>query len=309
MQYTIRGQLLNLKAQAQIELIDLMRLFQSAKRFAYNRLVEGMSRKELVPLLQQMFIPNARYCQWAANKAEEGIASQRALLPLYVQDIETKITRSRAKLAKARSEKRRGGIQARIERLEKQRAEYQQHIEAGTIPTIIFGGKRNFRLVCQGKLPREKWRELRSNAFYSRGQANQHGPNGQYGNANTELCHREGNLFDLAARVPTGQGRGKDRWLAEMTLYVPDHNASLLADWLSTGQAYSLEVRRNDGQFYCHVTLDLPEVEADAKSGIAGFDINPLGIAVTITYPDGNYRASRWFSCPGLADASANKRD
>ena len=309
MQYTIRGQLLNLKAQAQIELIDLMRLFQSAKRFAHNRLVEGMSRKELVPLLQQMFIPNARYCQWAANKAEEGIASQRALLPLYVQDIETKITRSRAKLAKARSEKRRGGIQARIERLEKQRAEYQQHIEAGTIPTIIFGGKRNFRLVCQGKLPREKWRELRSNAFYSRGQANQHGPNGQYGNANTELCHREGNLFDLAARVPTGQGRGKDRWLAEMTLYVPDHNASLLADWLSTGQAYSLEVRRNDGQFYCHVTLDLPEVEADAKSGIAGFDMNPLGIAVTITYPDGNYRASRWFSCPGLADASANKRD
>lgn len=309
MQYTIRGQLVDLKAQAQAELIGLMRLFQSAKRFAHNRLLEGMGKRELIPLLQQTFIPNARYCQWAANKAEEGIASQRALLPLYVRDIEAKIARSEAKLARARSDKRRGGIQARIERLEKQRAEYQHHIEAGTIPAVVFGGKRNFRLLCQGKLPRERWRELRSNAFHSRGQANQHGPSGQYGNANTELCHREGNLFNLAVRVPTGQGRGKDSWLTEMILYVPQHNASLLADWLSTGQAYSVEVRRNDGQFYCHITLDLPEVEADVQSGIAGFDVNPLGVAVVITHPDGNYRASRWFSCPGLADASANKRN
>lgn len=310
MQYTICGQLLNLNASVQIALIGLMRLFQSARRFAHNRLIEGMDRKELVPLLQQKFIPNARYCQWAVGKVEEGIASQRALLPLYVQDLETKIAQSEAKLAKARSEKRRRGILARIEKLEGQRDEYQRHIDADTIPTIVFGGKRNFRLLCQGKLSREKWRELRSNAFYSRGQANQHGPNGQPGNANTELCHRDDNLFDLAVRIPTGQGRGKDQWLTGLTVYVPDHNVSLLANWLSSGQAYSVEVRRQDGQFYCHITLNLPEIKVDrVQGGIAGIDVNPMGIAVTIIYPDGNYQVSRWFPCPALVNVSADKRD
>jgi len=254
MQYTIRGEILNPIPNEQAGLVALMRKFQSALRFAHNRLLEGMSKQELVPLLQRMFIPNARYCQWAADKAREGIASQRALLPLYVRDIEAKIARSQAKLAKVRSDARRRGVRARIEKLQRQRDEYQRHIEAGTIPPVVFGGKRNFRLLQKGKLSREKWRELRSNSFYSRGQANQHGPNEQYGNANTELRHREGNIFDLAVRIPTGQGRGQDRWL-ELTIYVPHHNVSLLADWLSTGRAYSVEVRRRDGRYYCHRNL------------------------------------------------------
>jgi IS605 OrfB family transposase len=218
-----------------------------------------------------------------------------------------------------RSEKRRRGILSRIEKLERQRDEYQRHIEAGTIPTVVFGGRRNFRLLREGKLSREKWRELRSNAFYSRGQANQHGPNGQYGNANTELRYQEGNLFDLAVRIPSGQGRGKDRWLG-LTVYVPHHNVSLLADWLAlcpgratglaTGQAYSVEVRRHDGRIFCHITLDLPAVEnGNTQNGIAGIDVNPKGVAVTIVHPDGNYQVSRSFPCPELVDVSANKRD
>lgn len=309
MWYTIPGEILNPTPDEQAELIHLMRKFQSARRFAHNRLLEGMDKRELVPTLQRMFIPNARYCQWAVLKAEKDISSRRALLPLYVRDLETKIARSQAKLAKVRSEKRRRGIRARIEKLKKQRDEYQRHIEAGTIPPVVFGGRRNFQLLQKGKLSREKWRELRSNSFYSRGQANQHGPNGQYGNANTELIHREGNLFDLAVRIPTGQGRGKDRWLG-LTVYVPTPYVSLLSEWLASGRAYSVEVRRRDGRFYCHITLDLPAVKkGDTRNGVAGIDVNPQGIAVTIVYPDGNYKASRHFPCPELAGVSANKRD
>jgi len=309
MQYTIRGEILSPTPDEKRELARLMRKFQSALRFAHNRLLEGMSKKELVPLLQRMFIPNARYCQWAADKAEEGIASRRALLPLYLREIEAKIARSQKKLSQVRSEKRRRGILSRIEKLERQRDEYKRHIEAGTIPTVVFGGRRNFRLLREGKLSQKKWRELRSNSFYSRGQANQHGPNGQYGNANTELRARCGNLFDLAVRIPTGQGRGKDRWLG-LTVYVPHHNVSLLADWLATGQAYSVEVRRRDGRIFCHITLDLPAVgNGNTQNGIAGIDVNPKGVAVTIVHPDGNYRVSRSFPCPELVDVSANKRD
>lgn len=311
MQYTIRGKILNLNPNQQGELTLLMRKFQSARRFAHNRLLEGENKKELVPLLQQMFIPNARYCQWAVNKAEEGIASQKELLPLYVSDLEAKIERSQAKLEKVRSEKKRRGLQARIEKLKRERYKYKQYIEAGTIPTLVFGGKRNFQALCQGRLSRDQWRERRRSAFYSRGQANQHGPNGQSGNANTELRHREGNLFALAVRLPTGLGRGKDRWLTDLTLYIPDHNAALLTEWLSSGQAYSVEVRRSrDGQFYCHITLDLPEVEqGKLQNGIAGIDVNPQGLAVTLVHRDGNYRVSRWFPCPELVDAPATKRD
>jgi IS605 OrfB family transposase len=98
--------------------------------------------------------------------------------------------------------------------------------------------------------------------------------------------------------------------LTPITVYVPEHNAPLLTDWLSTGQAYSIEVRRCDGRFYCHITLDLPEIKHSGKrTGIAGFDVNPQGVAVTVIHLDGNYRASRWFSFPELVDVSSNKRD
>ena len=313
MQYTIRSEIIELTETEQNELIRLMRKFQAAVRFSYNRLVEGMSKKQLVPLLQEKFIPNARYCQWAADKAQGTIDSQTELLPLYLREVEAKIEKSRQKLPKIKSEQRRKGVRARIKKLAAKRDGYLKHIQNGTLPPAVFGGKKNAQLLSQGKLSREKWRELRSNSVYSRGQANQRGPNGQQGNANTELRHQDNNLFAMAVRIPTGQGRAKDRWL-ELTVRAPEYYVADLREWLASGQAYSVDVRRKgppqggSSRFFCHISLNLPEYINGYQNGVAGIDVNPQGVAVTITHPDGNYRSSRWFPCPELLDVSDNKR-
>jgi len=44
-------------------------------------------------------------------------------------------------------------------------------------------------------------------------------------------------------------------------------------------------------------------------NGVAGFDINPDNISVTITTPNGNFRASKMFKCHELFYARRNRRD
>ncbi len=266
-----------------------------------------MNKTDLVPLLQKMFIPNARYCQWAADKAQATIASQTELLPLYLQETEEKLTKSRQKLAYCQNDEKKAAIEARIKKLEQRRDHYLGHTEAGTIPRAVFGGKKNLRALQTGKISKAKWRELRSNAFYSRGQANQTGPNDQAGNANTELRHKTGHIFDLAVRIPTGKGRGQDEWVP-LLVKVPAYYSADLRGWLASGQAYSVEIRRNEGRSFCHITLDLPEWINDQSNGIAGIDLNPGGIAVTLAYANGNFLASRWFPLPNLINASTAKR-
>lgn len=45
----------------------------------------------------------------------------------------------------------------------------QKHLDEGSIPTVIFGGKRQFIERCKGNITREEWREVRSNRYLSRG--------------------------------------------------------------------------------------------------------------------------------------------
>ena len=116
MHYTIRSDMIDVSPSHQAKLIRLMQLFQAALRFAYNRYLEGMSKTELVHLLQKMFIPNARYCQWAADKAQATIASQTELLPLYLQETEEKLTKSRQKLAYCQNDEKKAAQEARIKK-------------------------------------------------------------------------------------------------------------------------------------------------------------------------------------------------
>jgi IS605 OrfB family transposase len=45
------------------------------------------------------------------------------------------------------------------------------------------------------------------------------------------------------------------------------------------------------------------------NNGIAGIDLNPTGLAVTLVYSNGNYRCSKWYSCPELVYARKEKRN
>jgi len=78
----IHAQLIFLKKKDEQAVLDLMRRFSSATRFAYNRLLEGKTREELKrengPLCQ-LFGLNTRYADGAIEKAQVTLESAKEL--------------------------------------------------------------------------------------------------------------------------------------------------------------------------------------------------------------------------------------
>lgn len=325
--YTIQGSIVDATLLEKAQIFDMMRCFQASRRYAYRRLLERQSKKETLSAMQTLFLRNYRYNEAAFQKAKADLDSQLELLWMYVHDLEAKIKRSQEKLENLRTGKARprgtslaraiAALERRIEKLVRRRDFYQGHLDAGTVPPKVFGGRKTFRALCRGKIPVELWRELRSNGLYSRGQANQHGLEKHFGNANMELIPLHGNLFKLNVYVPpkdvpVGKGipRRAEDWLKGLTVWVPDHQVQELRDHLRAGRAYSVEIRREGDALKCHITLHLTrEIEVNEAAGMAGCDLNPKGIAVTIVWPNGNLRASRWFPCPELEYVSKGRRD
>jgi predicted transposase len=78
----VHARLILLKEEDERAVLDLMRRFSSATRFAYNRLLEGRDRKELKredsPLCR-LFGLNTRYADGAIEKAQAALDSAREL--------------------------------------------------------------------------------------------------------------------------------------------------------------------------------------------------------------------------------------
>jgi len=174
-------------SEATQELGLFMRRFQAAKRSAYQALRRGEKPGEIVKDLYEKFFPNARWCQWVVEEAKATIESQKEQVKMHVADLEAKIKKSQEKLERTRDTLHRRGILARIQKLRTKLAYWEGFLERDEVPSAVFGGRKNLLLLQNGKLNLEKWRQLRSNAFYSVGQANQKGLEGQRGNANTEI--------------------------------------------------------------------------------------------------------------------------
>jgi len=87
MQFTIPAELRELDDEDEADIDRLMHTQCSARRFAFNRLTEGMRLQPIIQILQDMFSLNWRYCEHAARDAEAQIQSQHELLPLYIDDL------------------------------------------------------------------------------------------------------------------------------------------------------------------------------------------------------------------------------
>jgi predicted transposase len=70
---------------------ELMRKFQSAKRYLRERIFDGFDRKNAVVKAKPLFLNNSRYMRDAFLEAEASISSQKELLPLYVEQYKTAI--------------------------------------------------------------------------------------------------------------------------------------------------------------------------------------------------------------------------
>ncbi|MGH1260402.1 MULTISPECIES: hypothetical protein [Bacillus] len=292
---------------------ELMRKFLSSKRYSRERIFEGGTRKQVVEQTKQLFIPNSRYMRDSFLEAEASISSQEELLPMYVLQNNKKIEQSQQKLEKLHSRKPKNVKQAykieqsvfytqyKIKKLTKQRDYYQHHIDNGTVPKMVDGTKKRMELLKKGKITKEEWRESRSDSLYSRGEKS------KGGNENMKLTYLEGNLFEIAILNPLSAKRN-DR--LRFTVRFPEKFVHTIASYLETGESYSIRLKRRNGTYQVHLALE-GEITAQPNfsKGVAGMDINPDNLSVTIVHANGNFRTSKVFWIHDVNTVSANKRD
>jgi len=313
--FTIKG-VLTVEGRLAAILINFMRVFQAAKRTAYQAIRRGTKREEIISSLQGKFIRNARWRQWAYAEAEDTIRSQKELIEMYIHDLEAKIEKAEEKLERTKNPLHRKGILNRMEKLKSKLSYWHSHKEDGAVPPAVFGGKKNLIALTKGRLSKEEWKELRSNSFTSIGQANQKGLKEQPGNANTEIFFDGENFFlniylppeDESIKLGRGIPRRDKDWVT-LPLSIPAPYVKYLAEHLVTGQPYTVQVIRKKNRFFCHISFALEDTkEVDRASKMAGIDLNPQVLSVTIVHPNGNYLVSRNFPCPDLPYVSHEKR-
>ncbi|MBZ5753331.1 hypothetical protein, partial [Metabacillus rhizolycopersici] len=290
-----------------IILDEIMRKFQSGKRYLRERIFEGKNRKEAVDMAKPLFINNSGYMRDAFLEAEASISSQKELLPIYIQQNQLKIAALNEQMTKLAHSKKRNKDkkikykQSRIKKLTKQNNYYQYHLDDGTVPKMVDGSKQLFKELVHKKITKEEWRDARSNAVYSRGEKS------KGGNENIKLSYLGENLFAMQVLNPFSDKRGER---LSFVVCFPDKFVFSMASYLETGKSYSVRILRRKDKYEVHFAMEEENSsEPTFEKGIAGLDMNPDNLSVTIVYPNGNFRASKVFWIHDINTVSADKRD
>ena len=153
------------------QLQQLMMVFCSALRFSFNRLVEGEAEKELIKKVHALFHLNKRYAEDAVMQAKAVLSSQKTLSPIRIEGVQTKIQKTERKIEDYQMGKKTPkkvslaiclkGLEARLNKLKEKESVLLKHQETDTIPSVIFGGKKQFYERVKGKITNKEWKELR----------------------------------------------------------------------------------------------------------------------------------------------------
>jgi hypothetical protein len=305
--FTYPGVISNPGIEETFILDELMRKFQSGKRFLRERIYEGHQRKDAVHLAKPLFINNSRYMRDAFLEAEAQISSQKELLPIYVEQNKIKLHKLENQIdqlkqsKKKEKEEKMAYKQAKMKKIQKNIHFLEHHIKNNTVPKIVDGSKQRLKRLNKGKMTKEEWRDVRSNELFSRGEKS------KGGNENTKLKHVKEEWFELSVLNPLSKKRG-DRLFFHV--YFPKKFVNKIGAYLHTGEAYSIRLKRKDGKYLVFLTLE-EDIQAvpDFSKGMAGMDINPDNLSVTIVYPNGNFKASHVFWMHDINTVSADKRD
>ncbi len=292
---------------ASMILDELMRKFQSAKRYLRERIFDGLDRKQAVAKAKPLFLNNSRYMRDAFLDAESSISSQTELLPLYIEQYKTsiqKIEKKIEKLQKSTLSNKKDLIlnkQSRIKKLTKKMNYYLFHLQNGSIPKVIDGTKKRLTLLKKHKITKQEWMDSRTNALFSRGETS------KGGNENIKLCYIQDRSVEMNVLNPLSSKRN-DRLC--FVVQFPEKYIMTILTNLSIGKAYSVRILREDGKYYVHLTfIQKLNSSYDFSKGCAGMDINPDNLAVTIVYPNGNFRTSKVFWMKDVNSVSSTKRD
>jgi predicted transposase len=304
---TFSGVILNPPVSESMILDELMRKFQSAKRFIRERIFAGMERKKAVEKAKPLFLNNSRYMRDAFLEAEASISSQKELLPLYVEQYKISIQKVEKKIEKIQHSRKpnKGDLilykQDKIKKLTKKMKYYQYHIENDSVPKVVDGTKKRLILLNKHKITKQEWVDSRTNALFSRGEAS------KAGNENIKLHYLQDRSVEMNVLNSLSSKRN-DRLRFEVQ-FSEKHILTILT-YLSSGKAYSVRILRENGKYYVHLTFNqLLESAYDFTNGCAGIDINPDNLAVTIVHPYGNLRISKVFWLNDINSVRSDKRN
>ncbi len=273
--------------------------------------MEGVSRNEVKRRGHELFGLNSRYADDARVRAQAVLASQESFLEREIEETERKLSRARKllrsserKLARAES---RGALPGEIEKLrlavkgrgmrvaalERKLRGLLAYREKGTLPSVVFGGKRLWKRVCKGRASAGEWRAARKSALFSRGDET------KGGNPNIRVSLADGgfrlsvNISHLSEQAGTDRlGRPVMRRAprVEGRLWLPAKHRDLVRLWVVAGLPYSAELRRTlDGRLLVRLSFDLGESPApDLSRGCLGVDCNPDGVGLCNVGPSGH---------------------
>jgi IS605 OrfB family transposase len=248
----VHARLVFLKKEDEQAVLDLMRRFSSATRFAYNRLLEGQDRKELKredsPLCR-LFGLNTRYADGAIEKAQATLDSAKEL----GQD-PRKVVFGGRKL-------------------------FQQ------LKRRHLSGKARERL-------RREWKEKRQGFLYSRGDSAKKGNANlrlepQRDGENQRDGRTQGDALWL--RVNLGNG-GYVR--AQVRTSHPQREALLERVYASLPYNVTIRLKDGKVYAHFTWSERLPPPVHTKENGVLGIDVNgdPYHLALAVVSPDGNLK-------------------
>ena len=316
MKTTVRGVILQMNEQEKIYLDNLMDRFCAAVRWSYKRILGGWKTQDTRLAARRKFNLNSRQANDGVYVAQTTIKSQTELVKLNHSNARKKVELTKSRLKKARSKKKKTNLTRKLDKETRRLAELQKHIENSTTPPVVFGGKKLFIERCKGNISHEQWQEARSNRYLSRGDKT------KGGNLNTRLYTQDGNIYlDIAADpVETGKVIRYNRITVPVYLaHKPSKKTGringrnyrrMVLNYLKTGNAYQVEIIREDGCYYIHVTIEeeIPQTYI-ARNGAVGVDTNPDGLGITHADYLGQFRESRWLPHGEWTYARSNRRD
>lgn len=316
MKTTVRGAILHLADVQKTFFDNLMARYCAAVRWSFKRLLEGWQVQDIRLSAQNKFSLNSRQANDAVYDARATITSQKELVKLHHTNSAKKVEFTKKRLVKAKSTTKKANLKRRLDKEQHKLAFWQKHLAAGTFPPIVFGGKKLFRKRCKGNITHEQWQEARSNRYLSRGDKT------KGGNLNTRLYEKDGNIYlDIAAEpVETKQSVRYNRITVLVYLACkPSRKTGLIngrnyrqmvLNYLKTGGAYQVELLREKGCYYVHVSIE-EEVPAPypAHNGAMGVDSNPDGLGMARADYAGKFKESYWLSQSEWTYTRSNRRN
>jgi IS605 OrfB family transposase len=151
----------------------------------------------------------------------------------------------------------------------------------------LFGGKKSWKDLILGNLPKEQWKSKRNSILYSRGDAS------KGGNSNIRIVGNKVLINDPGKR---------GRWL-EGNFYLPKKFKIDLS-------CYDVRLIYRNGKFEVKVGWNTVSPEKQMIiDGAIGIDCNPDGIAIVETDDKGNFINHTYEREQRIQFASKNKRD